>query len=296
MSSEKPLKRLIFRWTALKGLTAIVLFFILALFIEYIMVYLFLSSGLTDKFLISQVFQVPGTSFSFTITISPIFHLMPLGVIVVLVSSWTYLTKYIAVVPRRLLAPRKAQEARRKHYARAKKVRFKSIRQLSKKIGRRLRGVSRRISAAVRRIRGVSYVLQRLSFAKATIKSAATILAIFLTSVFALSMLSYPSLIHDRVIGLYGANPWFHEFVLKTIETARAVGWVLSSVDNALHAVAPSFRNALEGFGTVMSEPLARLDIEWKYAVCQNVAAWISAIVALVYGRYASRLYRRYKR
>ena len=267
------------------------------------MVYLFLSSGLTDEFLISQVFQVPGTSFSFTITISPIFHLMPLGVIVVLVSSWTYLTKYIAVVPRRISAPRKAQEARRKRYAGAKRVRFKWIRQLSKKMGRRLRGVSRRIRAAVRRIRGVSYVLQRLSFAKATIKSAAIVLAIFLTSVFALSMLTYPSLIHDRVIGLYGTNPWFHRFVLKTLETAQAigktlspVGWVLSSVDNALHAAAPSFRNALEGFGIFITEPFVKLDLLWKYAICQNVAAWISAVVALAYGQYASRLYHRYKR
>lgn len=303
MSSEKPLKRLVFRWTAPKGLTAIVLFFILALFFEGIIVYLFLSSGLTDEFLISQVFTVPGTSFSFTIAISPIFHLMPLGVIVVLVSSWTYLTKYIAVVPRRMSAPRKTRETPRKQYARSKKVRFKSIRRLSKKLSRRLQGVSRRISAAVRRIRGVSYVLQQLSFAKATIKSAATVLAIFLTSVFVLSMLSYPSLIHDRVIGLYGANPWFHEFVLKTLETARAigqtlspVGWVLSSIDGALHVAARGFRNALEGFGTIISGPLARLDLVGKYAVCQNVAAWISAVAALMYGQYASRLYRRYKR
>lgn len=303
LSSEKPLKRLIFRWTALKGLTAIILFVVLALIIEYIIIYLFMSSGLTDDFLISQAFQIPGTAFSFTITISPIFHLMPLGVIIVMVSSWTYLTKYIAVVPQKVSTPRKTQEARRQRYARPGKARFKSIRQALKKLNRRIRGVTRRVSTAVRRIRGVSYVLQRLSFAEATIKSAATIVAIFLVSVFALSILTYPSLIHDRITGLYGANPSFHGFVLETLEAARAIGqtlspigWILSGLDNALHSAAPSFRNALEGFGASISEPLARLDIEWKYAVCQNVAAWISAIAALVYGQYASHVYRRYRR
>ncbi len=159
------------------------------------------------------------------------------------------------------------------------------------------------MSAAIRRIRGVSYVLQRLSFAKATIKSATTVLAIFLISVFALSLLTYPSLIHDRVTGLYGANPSFHGFVLETLGAARAIGqtlspigWVLSGLDNVLHGAAPGFRNALEGFGASISGPLARLDIEWKYAICQNVAAWISAVAALVYGQYASRVYRRYRK
>lgn len=296
MSSEKPVKRLVFRWTALKGLTAILLFFILALIIESVMVFLFQSSGLRDEFLMSQAFQVPGTSFSLTITISPIFHLMPLGVIVVLVSSWTYLTKYIAVAPRRISAPRRTPETRRRRDIGAKKVRFKRIRQSFKRLNRRLRGIGRRMSTAFRRIRGVSYVLQRLSFAKATVKGAATVLLVFLTSAFALSLLVYPSLIHDRVVGLYGANPSFHGFVLETLETVRVVGGFFSSIDNALHAAAPGFRNSLEGFGTAMSEPLVKLDIVWKYAVCQNVAAWISAVVALTYGQYASRGYRSYKR
>jgi hypothetical protein len=303
MSSEKPLKRLVFRWTALKGLTAIVLFFILALFIEYVIVYLFLSSGLTDDFLISQAFQIPATDVSFTITVSPVFHLMPLGVIVVLVSSWTYLTKYIAVVPWRISPPRKPQEARRERYVGARRVRFKKVRQLSKKLRRKLQGVSHRMSAAVRRIRGVSYVLQRLSFAKATVKSATTVLVIFLISIFAISMLNYPSLIHDSVIGFYRANPWFHGFVLKILATAQAIGktlspigWISSNIDNALHAAAVGFWNTLEGVGISITNPFVKLDLVWKYAACQNFAAWISAVVALAYGFYASRLYQSHKR
>lgn len=303
MASEKPLKRLVFRWTALKGLTAILLFIILALFIEYIIVYLFLSSGLTDDFLISQAFQIPATNVSFTITISPVFHLIPLGVMVVLVSSWTYLTKYIAVVPWRISTPRKSQETRRERYEGARRVRFKSVRQFSKKLRRRLQGVSHRVGAAIRRIRGVSYVLQRLSFAKATVKSAITVLVIFLISIFGISMLNYPSLIHDSVIGFYRANPWFHGFVLNILKTAQAIGktlspigWISSSIDNALHAGAVGFWNTLEGVGISITKPFAKLDLVWKYAACQNLAAWISAIVALTYGLYASRLYQSHKR
>jgi hypothetical protein len=301
--SEKPVKRLVFRWTALRGLTAILLFFILALFVEYIIVYLFLSSGLTDEFLMSQVVNVPATSFSFTITLSPIFHLIPLGVIVVLVSSWAYLTKYIAIVPQRLSPPRKPQEPRREPDARAKSVRLKSLRRWSKKLRGKLRGISRRAKAAVSRIGGVSYVLERLSFAKATIKSATTILTIFLVSVSLLSLLLYPNLVHDGITGFYEANPWFHGFILWTLEATRAfgetltpVGWLLSSVDGALHAVALGFWNTLEWVGFRITEAFFELDIVWKYAICQNVAAWISAAVTLLYGVYSSHSHRLYKR
>ena len=299
MPSERPLRRLVFKWTALRGLTAIALFIVIAFLIEYLMIYLFASSGLTDEFLMSQVLKVPGTAFSFTVTISPIFHLTPLGVITVLVTSWTYLTKYIAVVPRGISTPRKAQRIPGKRYGGRRMKRLERIRQWWRKAGEKLGKVGRRAKDAVRRTRGISYLSRRLSFAKATIRSATTIIVIFLASAFAMSILVYPGLIHYRVIGLFGSNPWFHEFVLNTLATAQAIGTALSpiaSIDSALHAAAPGFRLALEGLGTAISEPLVRLDIVWKYMLCQNVAPWISAVVALAYGKYASLAYRRSKR
>ena len=284
-------------------MTAILLFLVLALVIEYIIVSVFLSAGLVDDFLLSQVFNVPATSFSFTITLSPIFHLIPLGTIAVLVSSWTHLTKHIAIVPQRVSPSRKPPEPRRGREVRAKSVRLKSIRQWSKKLRGRLRGISRRVRAAASRVRGISYVLERLSFAKATIKSATTILTVFLVSVSLLSLLLYPNLIHDGITGFYEANPWFHGFILETLEATRAfgqtlapVGWLLSSVDGALHAVALGFWGTLEWVGVRITEAFFELDIVWKYAICQNVAAWISAVVTLLYGMYSSHLHRLYKR
>ncbi len=242
------------------------------------MVYFFTFSGLTDNF----AFKF------FTITISPLFHLMPLGVMFVLISSWAYLTKYVAVVPRRTSPAKKPSERHRRQPRRARKTRFKSF-----------RNFFRRIGAAFLRIRGVSYVQQRLFFARAAVKSTATVLTVFLVSVLTLYILVYPNLSHDIAIGLYSANPSFHGFVLKTIEIAKGIaqalspiGWLASAIDGTLRAVAPGFRNAIEGLGSSMTGPLTNLDLVWKYTLCQNAAAWISAIVILAYGEYTSRVYR----
>ena len=306
MSSEKRWKRLFFRWTAPKGFTMIALFSTLAIFTEYVLVRFFSSFGLVDKPLFTETFQVPLTNLFFTITVSPLFHLIPLGVIVVLVSSWMHLTKYVAVVPHRV-EPVKKPSTRRRRYPRALEKRLKPIRRFSRGIGRRFRGASRalkglyhRASTAVLRIRGVSYVTQRLFFARAAVKSTATILTVFLVSIFVLYALVYPRLIHDMVVGFYAENPFFLGFVLKTIEQAQGIGqtlspigWLASTINDTLIAVAPGFRSTLEGLGAPIVGPIAKLDLVWKYALCQNAAAWLSAIAAFAYGQYTSRLYRR---
>ena len=288
MSSEKRWKRLVFRWAAPKGFIAIALFFALAFLIECLVVYFFTLSGLTDEFLFKF----------FTIDISPLFHLMPLGVIVVLVSSWTYLTRYIAVVPRRISHAKKL-EAKRRQYSRARKRRFKALRRFFRGIGKRFGKVGRAIKAFFRRF---SYLQKRLFFTRAAVKSTVTVLAVFLVSILTLYILAYPRLTYDLAAGLYKAIPPFHGFVLKTIEIGKAIAqalspirWLASAIDNALRDVAPSFRNGLEGFGAPITEPLAKLDLVWMYTICQNAAAWISAVVALAYGKYASRLYRIHK-
>ncbi|MFB0501764.1 MAG: hypothetical protein ACETVP_04775 [Candidatus Bathyarchaeia archaeon] len=86
---------------------------------------------------------------------------------------------------------------------------------------------------------------------------------------------------------------------MKTIETAKGIaqalspiGWFASAIDGALRAVAPGFRNAIEGLGSSVTGPSTNLDLMWKYTLCQNAAAWISAFAILAYGEYASRVYR----
>jgi len=278
VASEERWKRLIFRWTAPKGFVAIVLFLALALLFEYLMVYFFTFSGLKDNFAFNF----------FTITISPLFHLMPLGVIFVLISSWTYLTKYMAVVPRRTSPTKKQSETLRRLPRRRRKMRFKSF-----------RNFFRRIGAAFRRVRGVSYLQKRLFFARAAVKSTATVLTVFLVSVLVLYILVHPNLPQDLALGLYSANPSFHGFVLKTIDIAQGIahalspiGWLASAIDGALRAAAPGFRNTIEGLASSTTEPLTNLDLVLKYTLCQNAAAWISALLALVYGEYISRVYR----
>ncbi len=301
MSSEERRRRLFFRWTAPKGFAAIILFTLLAVLVEYFLVHIFLSFGLTDKNLFKNTFQIPYTSFSFTLTFSPLFHLIPIGVIIVLVSSWTCLTKFVAVVPQVKTTPKKIAATA------PKKQRLRAFRRVSKKISGKFRRISRalkafyrRVSSAILRVRGVSYVLRQLHFARAAIKSAVTVLLIFLLTVLALYALGYPSLIQDAFTGLYEKNPSFLGFILWIINAAQAVGqtlsplgWLASSINNALLAASPSFRNAIEGLGTPITSAMVKLDLTGKYILCQNLAAWISAFIALAYGRYTSRLYHR---
>jgi hypothetical protein len=295
VSTEKRWKRLIFRWTAPKGFTAIVLFSALALLIEYVLVSSFMSFGLKDKTPLTTTFQFPLTQSLFTITISPLFHLTPFGVIVVLVSSWTYLTKYMAVAPRRVKPVKKPLKIQKKRLSKRVGGKFR-------KISRAFKSFYRRLSSAVLRVRGVSYVLKRLFFARAAVKSTVSIITVFLASFLALYIIGYPTLTYDAVVRLYQLNPSFLGFVLKTTEVAQGIaqalspiGWLASAINNALLAAAPGFRSALENFGASTTGPVTKLDLLGRYALCQNLAAWGSAVTALAYGQY-TRLYRRKSR
>jgi len=304
VSSEKR-RRVFFRWTAPKGFVALVSFLVLAVLIEFLLVYFFFSFGLKDE---NPLIWKPHASF--TIAISPLFHLLPLSVIAVLVSSWAYLTKNMAVIPYRKELPKKPPMKWKKRRFQSLGRRFKPIRQFFRKIGRQFQGVNRalkgfyhRIGAAVLRTPGISYLRRQMPLARATIKSTATILVTFLIVAFALYVLGQQSLVQESVVKFHEGNPLFHGLVLNTIHGAQAVGralapigWVASSINNALLAAAPGFRNALMGLGVSIGEPIAKLDLVGQYVLCQNVAAWISAVTALAYGRYASRPYRRRRR
>ncbi len=285
MSSQKRWKRLFFRWTALKGITSILFFSVLALFTEYILVRFFLSNGLVDNFLITETLQIPLTNSLFNLTVSPLFHLIPLGVVTVLVASWMYLTKYMAVVPHRMGTGKKVSTTQKRRYT---------------KFRRTLSSLFRRLSTPFLRIRNVSYLIQRLFFARAALKSTATILTVFIGSILLLYALVNPELIHERVNRFYAENPTFLWFVLGTISKAgeigkalSPIGWLATTINSVLIAGAPGLRSFLEGVGAPIAKPIAKIDLVWKYALCQNASAWISAIVTLAYGRFTLRLSRR---
>jgi len=254
-----------------------------------------------DKYLLTQTFQFPGTSISFTLSISPLFHLIPIGVIFVLGANWVYLTRYVAVAPRRIEPSKKPFMMPKTRYQKPKPRRFKSIRQFSKSLSKRFEKISRNfkafsnyIKAAFLRIRGISYITRRLSFARATVKSSVTVLAVFLISIFGVYLLVQPTLIYDAVVGLYVSNPSL-PLTIKGIAEGIAlspIGSLTTAVNNAFAGLAVWFWNTFEGAGRLI-ESLVQLDFAWKYVICQNIAAWVSAFAVWAYGKYSSHLYRR---
>jgi len=272
-----------------------VLFLALAVLIECLVVRIFTSLGLSDGNLLS--FPVPSTGLS--VTVSPLFHLVPLGVVAVLTSSWTYLTGHVAVVPPKGKPPERPSRGRERPGG----LRRRFSRVIGKRlqpVGQALRSFNRQVSAAFLRVRGVPYLLQRLHFARAAVESSAGVLMAFLMILLLLCALGYPHWVHNGVAGVYAGNPFLHRLVLRVTDWAHAavralppVRGLLQAINGALIAAAPGFRNALVGRGRSVVEAMASLDPVARYVVCQNVAAWASAMAALAYGHYRSRLYRR---
>jgi hypothetical protein len=277
-------------------LAAILLFLGVALLIEYLIVYIFLSGGLTDELTWTNTFHVPYVNQTFTVAVSPLFHLLPLSVITVLVSSWAFLTKNIAFVPRRVESPKKTTVKRQQPQRR----RFKFIRKFFKRANRSLQRIGRVFKKALLRIPGLSRLSKQLFFARTAVRSAITILLSFVSFVLFAYSLAYPWWIHDVVVDFYRANPSFLTFVTETQESLQSVGqrltpigWMATAINNSLLSAAPSFRKGVQSLSSFLV-PLTRLNITEKYILVQNLAAWICALTTLAYGKYAST--QRYKK
>ncbi|MGA9387454.1 MAG: hypothetical protein WBV70_01355, partial [Candidatus Bathyarchaeia archaeon] len=74
-------------------------------------------------------------------------------------------------------------------------------------------------------------------------------------------------------------------------QAASSIGSVFSVINSALLAISPCFRDFVLGLGSPIA-PLANLDNVGKYLVFQNAAAWISAIIVLLYGEYGRKSYQ----
>jgi len=292
LPTKKPPKRLIFQWTTLKGLTAILLFLILATLIEYIIVLYAINLGVKDETLQQWSPQFPGTDWTTTIIISPLFHLVPIAVIIALVSSWTYLTRHVAVKP-----PEK-REGKVRRFAKQRKQReSKEVKRLASKI----RDFFGNLKSALLRIKGVAYLWQKIHFARATIKSGLIVLLVFGALILLVSVLTYPQLIYWTVSNAYRNDSWLLGSVTwisdsgKGIVTALApIGWICSAANNALLSIAPAFRDFVLSLGGLI-KPLVELDGAGKYLVFQNVAVWVSALTALLYGGRKRKIYRHKK-
>jgi hypothetical protein len=264
------------RWTTFKGLAAIILFLIIATLIEYVVVLYAINLGVKDTALLQWSAQFPGTDWTLTIAISPLFHLVPIAVIITLLFSWIYLTKHVAVKPQELGKGKVGSVAKR-----AKEPKLKKF--------------YNKIKSGLLRVKGIAYLWQKIHFVRATAKGALTVLLAFATSILIVSFLAYPKLIYQTISSAYQSNPSLLSFVKGTAEALAPIGGVFSSINNALLSATPGFRDFALGLGTII-KPLADLDNVGKYLFFQNVAAWISALTALFYGEYVLKTYRYKKR
>jgi uncharacterized membrane protein len=241
----------------LKGLVAIILFLVIATVTEYVIVLYAMNLGVKDTTTLQWSTQF------LTITTSPLFHLVPVAAIIVLLFSWTYLTRHIATRP---------------YEERKGKTRTVVKRGKESRTKRFFGGVK----SGLLRVRGISYLWRRIHFARATIKSAFTILLAFGTFVLLVSLIAFPKLIPQTMANLYENNPTLLNFMKEAAEILAPIGSIFSGMNNALLAVAPSFRDFVSGLGKIL-RPLTSLDDAGKYLAFQNVAAWIAALAVLFY-------------
>lgn len=262
MTSNRRRDHLVLSWTATKGLLTIGLFLVLASISEFFMVSFFAGSGLTE----TSTYQIP---------ISPLVHILPLAVILVLVSSWIYLADHIAVRPHRV-SPGRISKIQRRRQRRTKSTR--------NPIGA-IKNIFNKISSILLRSRGVSSAPQKLSFGRVVFERIVTVLSIFLLSIILLSVLVYPNLFTDFAIGFYSETSPLQGFM-------QSLAGGMVSIASSLDSIAPSFRNAFEDLVLARTPSLSEGDILWRYVFCQNAAAWISALAALAYVKTYSNVYR----
>lgn len=246
-------KREILRWITLKGSVALILFIVIAAIVEYAIVVYARSLGAPDDTVFCG-FKFPGTEYNLGINVSPLFHLVPIAVIIALASSWIYLTKHAIVRPYDV---QKAKAGKR-----GKEQRM---------------GISDKIKLRLYRMRGFSHI-----------QSALTVFLLFLLFILAISLLVYPRLIYEALSNAYQNNPGLLSFIKDTGNALSSIGSVFSGVSNALLSGSAGFRDFAVGLGNVIS-PLSSLDNAAKYLIFQNAAVWICALIVLYYGEFGRK-------
>lgn len=288
-TTETREKRPAGRW-GVRRHAALILFLALSLIFEITLTYAFLILGLTDQHAWTSALTIPGANWSFTVAISPLLHLLPITVIIVLLASWTYLARSAVFLPQREI-PRRTQP-----FLRAQEAgKPGTTRPFFRDFNRRLQRAGRTIKSGFGRIPGISYVSRRLSSARASARSALMILIIFISIAVGLVLVEYPNLIHDITVNLYRGAPALANFAAGTQTWFRNIGTAVpplgdffGSINNAFIKIGPGFRKTLEAAGGSITSPVFQLDVVGKYLLSQNLASWTAAVLAIVYGAYAS--------
>jgi len=264
----------------LKGLITPIVFLAVAVLAEYLVVVYAMDLGVKDVGVLTINWPV-------TTTISPLFHLVPTAVVVTLLFTWMYFTKKLSVKPLQRVGRTEASGGRRTE-----------MKQPTSKASQTTKSSLDKTKPGPARVRGISYLWEKIYFARATIKSALTVFLAFLVLVLIVSLLAYPALVYQTISSAYQNHSSLYDFVVSVANSLRGfaqavspIGWIASTINNGLLAIAPGVRDLGLALGGLI-EPLANLDPAGKYLVFQNTAAWISVLLILFYGEHARKSYR----
>jgi hypothetical protein len=238
---------------------SVVSFLVITSLAELLVVLYAMSIGIQDPSLLQTTTQFPGTDWTVTLTLSPLFHLVPIGVILTLVFSWIYLTPYLA---------------RRRPSSSVKRERKPKL--------------LTRTKTRLLKVKAIAYLTRKFSSAQAV--GAFTLIFVFASLILVVSLIAFPSLLYDAVSSAYKTNPLFLGCVKGTSAVLSPIGQAFAPVNDALRGAASGFAGLVLALGTVV-RPLVLLDDAGKYLVFQNAAAWIPAFAALFYGGYRRRGY-----
>jgi hypothetical protein len=236
----------------------VILFLIIAALFEFVVVLYTMSLGVQDPTVLQWNLGAG------TLVISPLFHLVPIAVILALAASWTYLTRYMSL--------RTSETWKGKAKTTTKQQRIEQPEESTRFLDRIQSGVSK--------------IKTRLS--RASLKSAVVVLLTFIALILLISVLAYPQLIYQTLTGAFQRNPSLLGFVQGTGQALASVGAFFAVINGAFLYLAPGFRNVALGFGRIIA-PLANLDAVGKYLVLQNIAVWFSALSVLFFAEYRKR-------
>jgi hypothetical protein len=257
-SAQNHSSRVSARLKTLKGLMPLLAFSVMTVVVEILVVLYAMSLGVHDQALLQWSFVFPGTSSNVMLVVSPLFHLVPISVVLTLVASWVYLRRKVIVRP---IAVQRGKPA---------------------DIGKRAGGKKGTVSS---KLEGRFAPGGRSRFARANVRSALIVLLVFSALLIMISLFTYPRLLYEAVRSMYESNPSLLGFVKGVGASLASIGAVFSSINNAIVVAAPGFRGFVLGLGVAIM-PLSSLDDVGKYLVFQNAAAWISAFIVLFYGEY----------
>lgn len=202
------------RLTALKKWKTTVLFILLAFLIEFFVVLYAIKLGVQEdpNRILELSFQIPGTTWGASFVVSPLFHLVPLAVVIALTFSWVYLTRHVVGKTQEIVKGKGRKELK--------------LKELFGKIKFELSGK--------------------------TVKSALFIFIAFSALIAVFSILTYPQMIYRAIVYAYQNDPSLRNFVKGVTETLAPLGNAFSPINNALLSAAPIFREFAVGVGALV--------------------------------------------